>query len=414
MSFDNNLEGYNACQTMWFRFWNPQVGNFSTNIPCHESRGHNFSMYAQAVAIHAIADSVNVYKDATLPIVDKAIKSCLKYRNPKRGAYSVEFHGGINSGDDDICYDDNAHLLRAFISAYEGTANENYLTMSREIMEFMYTGIISHKIWGIKGLIWHVTKPYMNTISNSVAAIGAMKMIKYARSKEEEKKLYEFAKICVIFIWEKMRDADNILMDGVGWDSEILDKTKYTYNQGATLNALCQLYKYDKDPQWADKAKLLAEAATDRGKTIFDRDYDDWGKRYWHGSTYFGQLLIEGLVEYVDICGSVGPPGSLNCCKEEIRRHLSYMRKYVYDPQDNVYFGSFDIYTLDDNVYKRYRNEFGGHKPFKPDARERAGGMDDRPIEKRPIAKSLICQGAAAHSFFQGARIWPKMDPADV
>lgn len=362
--------------------------------------------------MHAIADSVTVYKDLTLPIVDKAMKSCLKYRNPNKKAYSVEFHGGINSGDDDICYDDNAHLLRAFIDAYEATNNENYINMAREVMEFMYTGVISHEIWGTKGLLWHMTRPYMATISNSVAAVGALKMIKHARSKEEERKLYEFAKLCLNFIWTKMRDTDNVIMDGVNKNTVNLDKTKYTYNQGMTLMGFSLLYKYDKNPQWADNAKLLAEAATDRGKTIFDRDYDDWNKRYWHGSVYFGQLLIEGLAEYIICCGDVGPEGSVNCCKEEIRRHLSYLRKYVYDPADGLYFGSFDIYTLSEDVYKRYRSEFGGHKPFKPDPRERRGRMDDVPVERRPIAKSLICQAAASHAFFQGARIWPKMDPS--
>jgi hypothetical protein len=413
MSFDNNLEGFNICQKMWYFFWNPSLECFTTRVPCHESHGDGFSCYGQAVALHAIADSVTIYKDLTIPIVDKAIKSTLKFRNPKYGAYSVDFHGGINSGDEDINYDDNAHLLRALIQLYEGTHNQKYLKMCKEIQNFMYRGIINHKCWKIPGCVWHISKPYMNAVSNSVAAIAAMRMIKYTENKEEVQKLYEFSKICVNFIWEKLRDPeDDVIMDGVGYDSEILDITKYSYNQGATLSAICLLYQYDHNPDWKDKAQRLADGATNPNKTLFDRDYDDFNKRFLHGVVYFNQLLIEGVVDFILTFEPEGETELIKNCKYQLLRHLSYYRKYCLDVNDGMYFMSFDIYKLDQNVYRRYINEFGGYKKYDPDGRERVGNMENIPVDQRPVAKSLIGQGAASHMFFQGARVFPKMNPS--
>lgn len=397
---------------MWYYFWNPSVESFTTQVACHESHGNQFSCYAQAVALHAIADSTSVYKDLTLPIVDKVIKSTLKFRNPKYGAYSVDFHGGIDSGDEDINYDDNAHLLRALIELYEATKRPKYLTMCKEIQSFMFSGIAEHRFWHIKGCKWHISKTYLAAISNSVAAIGAMRMIPYAENKHEELRLYEFAKICVNFIWEILRDPeDDVIMDGVGLDSEVINKTKYSYNQGAMLSAVCMLYKYDHDAKWKDMADRLADGGTNPGKTLFDRDYDGDERRFLQGCSYFIQLMIEGIVDYIMTFEKKGPPKLVENCKLQVVRHLSYFRKYCLDPTDNMYFMSFDIYKLDQNVYKRYTTEFGGHKKYDPDPRERIGNMGDTPVDKRPVAKSLIGAGAAAHMFFQGGRIFPMMEP---
>ncbi|KAH3669260.1 hypothetical protein OGAPHI_001381 [Ogataea philodendri] len=412
MSFDNNLEGYNIVKSFWHNFWNPNIGNFSTGIPCKESRDGKFSCWTMGVVLHAVAESCSVYRDMTRPITAPTVSACTCYRNPKYGAYAVLYHGAQNSGDDDINYDDCGHLVRGMIALYEATGNQEYLDLSKELMRFLMTGVVEHQKFHVKGLKWHISKKYMASISNCVAASGAMRLIPHS-PPEEQKQLYEFAKLCVNFIWELMLDkGDNIVMDGCAYDSEGIDRSKYSYNTGNTLTAICLLYQYDKDPQWQDKAKKLAEAATDRGKTLFDRDYDDWGKRYWHGPSYFIQLMIEGLVDYLITFGQVAPESTRKCCENEILRHVSYFRKYMYDPSDGLYFCSFDIYKLDPRTYDRYRKEFGGHKNFSPGEDDRAKTNGD--INSRPMCKSLIASAAAAHIFFQVARIFPKMDPVPV
>lgn len=415
--FDNNLEGFNICQRMWYTFWNPSMECFTTQNRCHESHGNQFSCYAQAVAMHAIADSLRVYKDLTMPIVEPAIKSCLKYRSQKRGAYSVDFkRNEINSGDDhDICYDDNAHLLRAYIEIYETTKNPKHLGLCKEVMNFLLSGIVEHQKWKIKGLKWHMEKKYMATISNCIAAICAMKMIPYASDKKEEQQLYNFALICVNFIWEKLRDPkDDVIMDGIGYDSDVIDVHKWTYNQGGTLSAVCLLYKYDHDPKWLDMANRLADGGSNPGKTLFDRDYKGNEKRFWHDTSYFAQLLAEGLVEYVETFQNEGPKELVENCKFQVARHLSYFRKYCFDPNDGLYYMNFDIFRINWDVYQRFRNEFGGTKDYQPDPRERSKGMDGTPVDKRPMAKSLIGAGAAAHMFFSGGRIMPDMQPVSI
>ena len=410
--FDNNLEGYHATQKMWYYFWNPSVEAFTTQVPCHESHGQQFSCYAQAVAIHAIADAAFFNKEEIRPIAEKAVKATMKYRNPKYKAFSVDFHGGINSGDEDINYDDNAHLLRAMIQMYEALGNQKYLAICKEIQEFMFTGITEHQHWHIQGCKWHISRKYMATISNSLGAIAAIRMIKYAKSKEEEAKLYEFAKICMNFIWEKMRDPnDNIIMDGVGLDSDVIDLNKYSYNQGTSVSAYCMLYKYDGNPEWKEKADLLIDGCINPGKTLYDRDYKDNNKRFLSGVSYFNQLLFEGIADYIETFQTNAPSGVIDQCKKEMLRHMSYFRKYCFDPKDQMYYMNFDIYRIDDKTYQMFKQEFGGTKPFKPDPRERQKEMDDVPVEKRPIVRSLIGAGAAAHIFFQFGRIFPKVDP---
>ena len=400
---------------MWYTFWNPDTESFTCQTPCHESRGNYFSCYSQGVALHAIADSVSVYKDLTLPIVEPAVKATLKFRNPKYGAYSVSSHGKENSGDDDINYDDNAHLLRAFIELYEATGNKKYLQMSKEIQRFMLGGIKEHETWKVKGCMWHVSRKYMATISNSVGATGAMKMIKYAESKEEEQQLYQFAKTCLNFIFELMLDkSDDVIMDGVGIDSTTIDKSKYSYNQGSTLSALCLMYTYDKNPYWKEMADRVVDGCINPHKTLFDRDYKDMNKRFLHGVSYFNQLLIEGVVDYALTFQKEAKPEVLEQCKFQIARHLSYFRKYCYDPKDKLYFMNFDIYKIDHDTYKMYKEIFGGDKPYNPDPRERAKNMDDTPVDQRPAVKTLIGAAAAAHIFFQGGRLLPNMDPVEV
>ncbi|KAG7858168.1 hypothetical protein KL919_003426 [Ogataea angusta] len=412
MSFDNNLEGYNIVKTFWQTYWNPSIGNFSTRVPCKESREGRFSCWTMGVVLHAVAECCAAYKDLTLPIVAPTVSALTCYRNPKYGAYSVMYHGAQNSGDDDINYDDCAHLLRGMVALYEATGSQEYLDLSRELVRFLMTGVVEHQKFHVPGLKWHISRKYMATISNCVAATGAMRMVKYS-SPDEQKRLYNFARLCVNFIeqilWDK---SDNVLMDGVAYDSDVIDKTKWSYNTGNTLSAICMLYQYDRDPQWADKARKLAEAATDRGRTLFDRDYDDWNKRFWHGPSYFIQLLVEGLVDYLLTFGKDAPESTRRCCENEILRHLSYFRKYMYDPSDGLYFCSFDIYRLDDRTYERYRTEFGGHKTFQPSEDDRVQSGGDP--KKRPVCKSLMASAAAARIFFQAARIFPKMDPVPV
>jgi len=415
--FDNNIEGFNTCQKMWYTFWNPSMECFSTQQPCHESRGHQFSCYAQAVALHAISDSLKVYKDMTLPIVDPVIRSCLKYRSAKRGAYSVECcTNKINGGDDeDICYDDNEHLLRALIEIYKVTKDPTHLDLCKEIMQFILNGLVEHEIWHVKSLKWHFTKPYMAAISGSVGSICAMEMIQFTDNDQDKKSLYDLAKTCVSFIWNRLRDPeDDIIMDGVGYEYEAIDTHKWTYNQGATISALCLLYKYDHDPKWKEMAIRLTDSAVSPGKTLFDRDYPDDEKRFWYDPSYFVQLLVHGIVDFLETfpTDSEVSEDLTNRCRTQILRHLSYLRKYLYDPNDGLYYMTFAINKINRDVYKRFREEFGGTKDYQPEPKERVGGMDNTPVDERPLAKSLIGAGAAAHMFFTGARIFPKMEPS--
>ncbi|GMG40204.1 unnamed protein product [Ambrosiozyma monospora] len=275
------------------------------------------------------------------------------------------------------------------------------------------TGLVTHEKFGCKCMKWHINKNYVASISNGAGAVCAGKLLQHSSGHEQEA-YYNYAKSCVNFLLEHMQDDDGFIMDGVGLDSDSINRMKWSYNTGTCLSAICLLYKHDHDEQWVNKAKTLAEAATHRGKFIFDRDYGDWNKRFWWGPSYFIQHLIEGLADYLEIMGDKAPESTRNCCKNEVLRHLSYFRKYCYDQNDGLYFMSFDIYKLSSEIFTRYKDQFGGHKTHDPSHEDRMGGMDNVDVKDRPMCKCLIGAASAARIFFQGARVQAKMDPVDV
>ncbi|GME68166.1 unnamed protein product [[Candida] boidinii] len=411
MSFDNNLEGVNITRNMWYAFWNPEKETFTSLKAVNGTIGgeNKFNVWSVSVAVHAIVDAARVAPEFAGPLIDQAIKAMNKYRSPQYGGYcAFENYDGNN----DIYYDDDAQVASALICAYEVTGNQEYLKLGTDLVHFLmggYNNDKNSKAGG--GMKWHVSKDYCNTCTTSECAVAAMRLAKFV-SGNEQRELYEYAKKCINWVFDKMIDPeDKLVWDGVGKDSDNPDTMKYTYNIGTTLTAVCMLYQYDHDSIWVDRSKVLAEGATDRGRWLFCRDYGDWKKRFWRDPSYFVQLLIEGLADYIETFGNIGPEQTVSCCKNEIIRHLSYFRKYNFDPKDGLYYMTFENHRLDKERYQRYRDEFGESKGFDPWGEDRASG-DGHPGD-RPMAKCLIGCASAARIFLQGARVAQKMDPVD-
>ncbi|CDK24730.1 unnamed protein product [Kuraishia capsulata CBS 1993] len=410
MSFDNNLEGYNVVRAMWLRFWNPSKGTFICPMKrCNGTIGDDgkFNVWSVSVAVHAIVDGARIYPNELGPLIEPAIQAMYRYRSPKYHGYCAAENF---DGNKDIYYDDDAQVASALICAYEVTGKKEYLDSGRDLVRFLMGGYNKDKKSKARGgMMWHIDKDYCNAVTTAECAIAALRLLKYV--PEERKVYYDYANECIKWQLWKLRDkSDNIIWDGVGKNGDKIDKTKWTYNTGTTLSAICMLYTYDHDEKWVEEAKKLAEAATDRGRSLFCRDYDDWSKRYWRDPSYFIQLLIEGLADYLLVFGKVAPPTTAQCIQDEIVRHLSFFKKYMYDPNDGLYYIHFEINKINKQIYERYKNEFGGNKKYEPNGEERSGDGD---MEKRPMAKCLIGAGSAARIFFQGARIAPTMNPRD-
>lgn len=413
MSFNNNLEGFNIVRSFWYQFWNPTVGNFTSMVPVNGTKQNGtFDAWSVSVAVHALVDATRVYPEENKEILDMAIRATLKYRsNENGGCYCVEEY---RRGNKDINFDDDAQIASAFICAYEVTGNKEYLKLAKKIVDFLLTGWNDDKKSKLEGgMMWHVTHLYVASCATSMTAVALMRMLKHTEDENEKKKLYNFAKKCINWIFDKMiAPDDRLVWDGCGKYSDVIDKQKWTYNVGVPLTAISYLYKYDHDKSWIDKAKLLAEGATDKGRPLFCRDYPDYDKRYWRDPSYFIQLLIEGLVDYIETFGDVAPEQTINCCKNEIKRHLSYFRKYMFDPNDGLYFMNFEINRLSNDIYDKYRHQFGGNKKFDPWEKDRQHVNGD--ISNRPMAKCLIGSASAARIFLQGGRLFPTMDPPKV
>ncbi|GMG40203.1 unnamed protein product [Ambrosiozyma monospora] len=403
-TIQNQQEAYDVLASMWGHYWDNKREAFHSDIACKGVNSGIFDCWSMGVVVHALGDCCKIYKSFSEPMVEKAIKSSLRYRNPHIGGYSVYYHGGYNSGDGDICLDDCGHLTRGFIACYEATGEKSYLKLAKELMAFMMTGVVTHKVYGYKGLKWHYSKSYMSSISNCVAATAALKLIDYSEDFEK-KQLVQFAEICLSFLWHHMRDkSDNLIRDGIGMNSTTMDTHKYSYNSGNTLTALCLMYKYTGHNNWSNKAHLLAEAILDRNRELFDQDYEDTEKRYLKDSSFFNQLWIEGVADYYEIMGTEITPEFKKEIQLEVIRHLEYFRKYCYDYKDGLYFMTFCANKLDYPRYEEYIKHFGRVKKFEPDEDDRVRDFS-RPIESRLLCKSLIGAASASRIFFHSSRI---------
>jgi hypothetical protein len=392
-----NLEGYNIVRAMWLKYYNPQKGNFIAPKKCNGCYDdEKFVIWAVAVAAQAVVDGARIYKELD-PLVNDAINIFQKYKNNHLKGYSA----AENSGNDkDIYYDDDAQVASAMITAYEATGRKIFLDQGRELVRFLMGGwndMPNAKTKG--GMKWHISKPYLNSCTTGEVAKACLQISKFIPS--EAKYYVDFAAKCIDWQIEVLQDpSDKLIKDGVGYDSTSIDDTKWSYNTGTTLSAAAHLYFITKDQKWKKIADDLAAAGINRGVFFYDRDYPD-ELRYWRDPSYFVQLLIEGLADYLLYVGHDAPEGLPEKIEEEVRRHLIMFYEYMRDPHDGLYLQSFEPHNTYKEVYeKKYKDQFGGKKGW---------GIKGEDKQDEEIMKCLMGCGAAARIFFQGARVVPQI-----
>ncbi len=404
-----NLEGYYVVRDMWSRFWNPSKATFTAKQKCSGIWGdeNKFNIWAMSVAAQAIVDGARVYPNELGPMIAPVINAMYKYRSPQYHGYcAVENF----NGNKDIYYDDDAQVASALITAYEVTNNKEYLDSGRDLVRFLMGGF-NNEQGGIGGMKWHISKDYINACTTAECAVAALRLARFIPS---ESNIYvPYAEKCLNFNIDVLLDkSDYLVRDGTqisDHGKEHINGMKWTYNTGTTLTGYSLLYTFTKNPQHKEIADKLADAALDRNRSLFDRDYPDKEKRYWRDPSYFVQLLIEGLADYDLVFGNSIPEDTKRRLYLEVKRHLKYFREYMKDEEDGLYWESFEIFKINKNVYTKYKEKFGGHKGYSPkgDERENNGEED---IDKRPMAKNLIATASAARINFQAARIIPNLE----
>lgn len=393
-----NLEGYNITRNLWLFYYNKSKGTFIAPKKCNGCYNEDrFVIWAVSVAAQAVVDGARIYPEL-LPLVDPAIAIFAKYKNPHlRGYLAAENNGN----DKDIYYDDDAQVASAMITAYEVTGNKHHLDLGRELVRFLMGGWNDNPNAKTKGGVkWHILNAYLNACTTAEVAKACLQISKFI--PEEAHVYIDFAAKCIEWQIRVLQDpGDKLIMDGVQDTETRPNDAKWSYNVGTTLSAAAHLYHITKDAKWKKISDDLADAAINRGLTIYDRDYPDH-LRYWRDPSYFVQLLIEGLADYLLYVGNEVPEEFQRKIAEEIKRHLVLFYEYSRDSNDGTYLQSFEPHlTYKENYEKKYKLQFGGSKKW--DIK-----LDDKDGDN--IMKCLMGGGAAARVFFQGARVVPRID----
>mmetsp|Transcript_7723 Transcript_7723/g.7653 ORF Transcript_7723/g.7653 Transcript_7723/m.7653 type:complete len:290 (+) Transcript_7723:268-1137(+) len=288
------------------------------------------------------------------------------------------------------------------ITAYEVTGNKKYLDQGRELVRFLMGGWNNNPDAKTKGgMKWHLTNAYLNACTTGETAKACLQISKFIPN---EANIYvDFAAKCIVWQIKVLRCKDDgLIMDGIQDTATEVNNTKYSYNTGTTLSAASLLYSITKEKKWKDIADDLAKAAINRNVFFYDRDYSN-DKRYWRDASYFVQLLIEGLADYLLYIGGEAPEGLPQRIEEEIKRHLIMFYEYMRDPKDGLYIQSFEPHLTYRDVYdSKYKKEFGERKGWSLKNEDKDG--DGNP------QKCLIGCASAARVFFQGARVTPKIN----
>ncbi|OBA20014.1 Six-hairpin glycosidase [Metschnikowia bicuspidata var. bicuspidata NRRL YB-4993] len=385
-----NLEAYSVTRGMWLEYYNSHRGSFYAKKKCSGCYNDNlFVIWAVSVAVQAVVDGARIFPELK-PLIAPAVDTFRRYKNNQTKGYSAAENSG---SDNDVYYDDDAQVASAIITAYEVTGDRKYLDSGRELVRFLMGGW-DKKIGGVK---WHVSKTYVNACTTAEVAKACLQLSKFI--PEEASVYVEFATKCVEWQIEVLQDhGDKCIMDGIQPEGRKIDKVKLTYNTGTTLSAASHLYSITKSNKWKDIADNLAKAAINRNSPFYDRDYGH-DKRYWRDPSYWTQLLIEGLADYLLYVGSDVPEDLLQKITLEVERHLKMFYKYLKDLKDGLYIQSFEPHRTFKEIYERdYKRQFGGKKGH---------GMrgDDKDGDKPQ--KCLMGLGSAARVFYQGARICP-------
>lgn len=386
-----NLEGYYVARALWLYFYNPREKTFVAPKKCTGCYNKDrFVIWAVSVAVQAIVDGARIYPEF-LPLVRPAVDTFRKYKNNMVKGYSAAENGGT---DMDIYYDDDAQVASAMITAYEVTGDKKILDQARELVRFLMGG------WheGIGGVKWHVTKTYVNACTTAEVAKACLQLSKFV--PDEAQVYIDFAANCVDWQIKTLQDPGNkCIKDGIQPDGMKIEGGQLSYNTGTTLSAAAHLYLITKDKKWKDIADGLAQAAINRNAPFYDRDVPN-ELRYWRDSSYFTQLLIEGLADYL-LYVPDAPEGLPGRIESEIARNLKMFYKYLKDPQDGLYIQSFEPHRSFKETYdKFYAEDFHGKKDW-------AMKGEDKEKDGDNVQKCLMGLGAAARVFFQGARVVP-------
>lgn len=192
------------------------------------------------------------------------------------GAYSPS----TMTGSFKRLWDDNAWIGLDFLQAYKQTGNKAYLEKAEGLFPFMEKGL--HKDGGI---YWEegAEKPSRNTCANAPAIQYAVKL--YQETKDP--KYLAYAQNLDKFLNGTLRSPEGLYYDRVEDDGK-LEKTIWSYNQGAAIGANLQMYQVTGDQKALERAIETANAALE----YFGQEDRLWKQPPSFNAIFFRNLLV--------------------------------------------------------------------------------------------------------------------------
>lgn len=191
-------------------------------------------------------------------------------------------------GGGDTYYDDNVWIAREFLNAFEIFNDYKYLNLSKEVIEYIWSGWANDEIGGIYWL--EQKKESRNTCSNAPTIILMSRMYKLTKEQkylDRAKQIYNF---CVNYLRDP---SDNVYWDNIS-NSGVVTDWKFTYNSGSMISAGVILHEITGEEKYLTDAKKTALGSYNH----FFRKNDTLGfKQITGNNPWFNVLLLDGFVE---------------------------------------------------------------------------------------------------------------------
>lgn len=322
---------YDVIDKYWQALWDGS--DFNDRNSCGSSdKVIKAYIWQTSLAMQSLVDAQKLADRDFKDKISSVYSIIMKHFNSKYNAFSV-----TTNADSDIYYDDNAQVATALIGAYEVTGNTEYLDTASKTVEFLMNG------WNTQygGVTWHMGQSYIASISTSESALAALRLYAY----KKDARYVEFAEKCISWIKSRLWDSsNNFIFDGT--DGNTVNHDEYTYQVGTVLAACVKLWKITNNNTYLQMSHELAAAGVNKNLKFYNTNVDV-KYRYWTNELDFTQLLVNGLIEYIQNVDSN------SAIIEEVIREA----RMVYDfarGDDGMYFYSVNPYTNSNNIFQRW------------------------------------------------------------
>lgn len=189
-----------------------------------------------------------------------AIIDYTKYTGKNTYLYAIDTTFEKNRNKEDGYFrnfyiDDTLWWGLAWVRAYDATGNNKYLDMAKIISDYCYS--YKDNVCG-GGLWWTRDKGYKNAIPNGLFIKLAAAL--HNRIPGDSQYLEQAKEVWTWFRASGMFNANNLINDGLDSNCNNNGQVTWSYNQGAAIGGLVELFKATAQQSYINEARAIADA----------------------------------------------------------------------------------------------------------------------------------------------------------